>query len=71
MRNMANIGDVLESSPLPLEHYISTIKVSGSGDSSTIEWSSTFDPKGASEDDAKKIISTIYQAGFEGLKKKF
>jgi uncharacterized protein YndB with AHSA1/START domain len=61
----------IQSSPLPLENYLSTIKVSGEGDKSTIEWSSTFDPKGASEDDAKKIVSTIYQAGFEGLKKKF
>ena len=27
--------------------------------------------QGASEADAVKIITTIYQAGFDGLKKKF
>ena len=36
----------IQSSPLPVENYVSTIKVSGSGDASTVEWSSTFDPKG-------------------------
>lgn len=61
----------IQESPLPVDNYVSTIKISGSGDKSMIEWSSTFDAKGASEEEAKKVISSIYQAGFEGLKKKF
>lgn len=61
----------IQSSPLPVDNYVSTIKVWPAGEASTVEWSSTFDPKGASEEDAVKVITTIYQAGFEGLKKKF
>jgi uncharacterized protein YndB with AHSA1/START domain len=61
----------IQESPLPVDNYVSTIKITGSGDKSMVEWSSTFDPKGASEDEAKKVMSGIYQAGFEGLKKKF
>lgn len=58
-------------SPLPVANYTSTIKVSGEGDSSTIEWSSDFDPAGASDLDAMKAIEGIYQAGFDNLKKMF
>lgn len=60
----------IHSSPLPMENYIATIKVSGAGDTSTVEWSSTFDPKGVPEADIAKIITGIYQTGFDGLKKK-
>lgn len=60
----------IQSSPLPMENYISTIKVSGKGKASTVEWSSSFNPKGAPEADVVKTISGIYQAGFAGLKKK-
>ena len=60
----------IRSSPLPIENYIATIKVTGAGETSTVEWSSSFDPKGAPEADVVKTISGIYQAGFAGLKKK-
>jgi len=58
-------------SPLPVANYTATIKVSGEGDSSTIEWSSDFDPAGATDMDAMKAIEGIYQAGFDNLKKMF
>lgn len=58
-------------SPLPVSNYLSTIKVTGSGDSSTIEWTSTFDAKDAPDDKAKEVISGIYKAGLESLKGKF
>jgi hypothetical protein len=35
-----------------------------------IDWSSTFDAKGASDDDAKKTILGIYDAGLGSLKEK-
>jgi uncharacterized protein YndB with AHSA1/START domain len=60
----------IQESPLPVDNYVSTLKVTGSGEKSLVEWSSTFDPKGASEDAAKQVMSGIYQAGFEGLRKK-
>lgn len=61
---------ILES-PLPVANYISTIKVTGSGDGSTVEWAGKFDAKGASDEEASKVISGIYAAGLDGLKKKF
>ena len=60
----------IQSSPLPMENYIATIKVSGVGEASTVEWSSSFDAKGAPEADVVKTIGGIYQVGFDGLKKK-
>ncbi len=61
----------IQESPLPVQNYLSTIKVSGADGKSTIEWSSSFEPKGATEDEAKAVISGIYKAGFEGIAKKF
>jgi hypothetical protein len=57
-------------SPLPLENYFSTMEVLDLGkDKCELKWSSTFEPKGASEAEAKKILEGVYSAGFEGLKK--
>lgn len=58
-------------SPLPVKNYVSTIKVSGSGDNATIEWSSEFDAEGMPENDAMKAIEGVYQAGLDNLKKMF
>ena len=58
-------------SPLPIANYTSTIKVSGEGDNSTIEWSSDFDAVGAPDQDAMNAVQGIYQAGFDNLKKMF
>ena len=58
-------------SPLPVANYTATIKVSGSGDNSTIEWSSEFEPMGAPAEDAMKAIQNIYQTGFDNLQKMF
>jgi len=58
-------------SPLPVANYTATIKVSGEGDNSTIEWSSDFEAKGASQDEAMQAIQGVYQAGFDNLKKMF
>ena len=37
-------------------------------DRSVLFWQADFDPKGASEDDAKKLISDIFAAGLKGIK---
>ncbi len=60
------------SSPLPLANYNATIRVSEDADgNATVEWSGEFDPAGASETDAMKVVEGIYQAGFDNLKKMF
>ncbi len=61
----------IESSPLPVANYTSTIRVrdEGDGNRSVVEWSSEFNPAGASEADAVKAIEGVYRAGLESLKK--
>ena len=63
--------EILES-PLPVANYASTIKVEAgsAADTVAIDWSSTFDAKGASDEDAKKTILGIYDAGLGSLKAK-
>jgi Polyketide cyclase / dehydrase and lipid transport len=56
-------------SPLPVQNYRSTISVAADGDQTKIEWKGTFDAKGASDDDAKKVIGGIYQAGLDNIAK--
>lgn len=62
----------ITDSPLPVANYSATIKVTGSGDNSTVEWSSEFDPAGGtSPEDAMKAIQGVYQSGFDNLRKMF
>lgn len=58
------------SGPLPVADYHSELKVVDNGDgTSTVEWSSRFEPKNASEQDAVKAIQGVYQAGLDNLRK--
>lgn len=62
----------IKDSPLPVANYVSTINVSPSGEkSSTVEWSSNFEPSGAPESEAVRAIQGIYQAGLDNLKKMY
>ena len=57
-------------SPLPLDRYLATVEVRDLGEGRCeVVWSSSFEPKGAPEEEAKKIVKGVYSAGFEGLKK--
>ncbi len=58
------------SGPLPVDGYVSSMKLISVGDNECeLEWSSTFEPKGASEAEAKQAIEGIYNMGFAGLNK--
>jgi hypothetical protein len=60
------------SGPLPVANYTATLRVRDDGKGkSTVEWSSEFEPSGASENDAVKAVQEVYEAGFENLKKMF
>ena len=60
------------NSPLPLENYLATVQVKDlGGNQCEIVWSSTFDPKGAPEAEAKKVVEGVYSLGFDGLKKMY
>jgi uncharacterized protein YndB with AHSA1/START domain len=59
--------------PLPVADYKATLRVAENKDGKgcTVEWSSTFEPSGAPEPEAVKVIRGIYEAGFENLRKMF
>jgi mxaD protein len=58
--------------PLPVKNYLSTIRVTPTQDGRTdISWSSTFEPSGAGEPEARQAIEGVYQLGFDGLHKLF
>jgi len=59
------------NSPLPVANYTSTMTVHDKGGQAEVEWSSNFDPKGASPEDAMKAVQGVYAAGLENLKKMF
>ena len=60
------------NSPLPISNYESYISATDAGNGKTVViWGSTFEAKGAPDAKAKEVISGIYQAGFDTLKKKF
>ena len=60
----------ITSSPLPVESYLSTVKVNDLwNDSCEVEWSTIFEPKGMSEQEVDKMLSEIYNSALDGLKK--
>lgn len=62
----------IETSPLPVADYVSTISVSAAADGkSIVTWSSSFDANGASDEDAVNAIAGIYDAGLNNLNKHF
>ena len=60
------------SGPLPVANYTATLRVKDDGrGKATIEWSSEFDPAGASETDAAVAIQDVYKMGLDNLRKMF
>jgi uncharacterized protein YndB with AHSA1/START domain len=57
------------ASPLPLTEHSATIAVRREGDTSTIEWSTTFKPVGVPETELAKSMEDFFQAGFDNLRK--
>jgi hypothetical protein len=63
----------IQSGPLPVSNYLSTMQLSAIGEGRTkLDWSSTFDPaEGFAEADAINIVSSIYNGGIAGLQGRF
>ncbi|MGE0484250.1 MAG: SRPBCC family protein [Gammaproteobacteria bacterium] len=60
------------SGPLPVANYTATLRVKDDGKGrAVVEWSSEFDPQGATETDATAAIQEVYKAGFDSLRKMF
>jgi hypothetical protein len=68
--DLAYTYEIVES-PLPIKNYKSKLwlEVDDEPDRSVIYWQSDFDANGASDDDAKKIITGILAEGVKGIKK--
>lgn len=58
------------SSPLPVKGYVATLAAKPSGKGTTLVWKAKFTPNGASDAEARKVISGIFTAGFDGLKQR-
>jgi Polyketide cyclase / dehydrase and lipid transport len=60
------------SSPLPVTHYTSTIKVVAKNKGiATVTWQSTYAPEDGKEKAANDALSGIYKAGLDSIKAKF
>jgi carbon monoxide dehydrogenase subunit G len=55
--------------PIPVANYLATIEVKDEGKACRIDWSSHFEPKGISEDQARAMIEGVYKGGIAGVKK--
>ena len=56
--------------PLPVSQYSATIKVTDKGAGKcNVTWAGTFQPKGASEADASKVVEGIYRGGISAARK--
>jgi hypothetical protein len=57
------------SGPLPVQRYLSTLRLSSEGQRTGIEWTGHFEPAaGTSEDEARKLVESIYTGGIKGYK---
>jgi carbon monoxide dehydrogenase subunit G len=55
--------------PIPVSSYLATIEVKDEGKACRIDWSSHFEPKGISDDQARAMIEGVYKSGIAGVKK--
>ncbi len=60
-------------SPWPVANYVSELKVvkDDSGKGCRVEWSSEFEPAGASASDAEQAVRGVYEAGLKNLRAMF
>lgn len=60
----------ITDSPFPIESYVGTMKVRDlGGGRCQFEWSATFEPKGAPEEELKKNMVAVFESACEGLRK--
>jgi len=66
----SSYGYTMTDTPLPVTNYNATIGVAPSDEEgkTKVTWTATFDPKGASEDDAKKSVEGIFESGLQAIK---
>lgn len=56
--------------PLPVSSYSATVVITDKGDGCcNVNWSGNFQPKGAPEADAIKVVEGIYRGGIKGARR--
>lgn len=61
---------IVEKSPLPLEDYLSTIRIEETGpEACAVDWSGRFEPDGAAEEQAQAMVRAVYTGGIAGIRK--
>lgn len=59
-----------DDGPLPVADYSASVSVSDKGDGTCeVVWTGEFEPKGASEEDASKVVEGIYRGGIAGARR--
>ncbi|MEQ8859112.1 MAG: SRPBCC family protein [Pseudomonadales bacterium] len=61
---------VNDDCPLPVAGYSASVAITATGDNRCeVLWTGTFEPRGASEAEAVKIVEGIYKGGIAGARK--
>jgi carbon monoxide dehydrogenase subunit G len=55
-------------SPFPFTDYVATVRLADLGGRTSIDWSCTFEPRGASAEEAAQMIENIYRMFVARLK---
>lgn len=58
------------SSPLPMENYVSTLRVEPNAGGSTVTWESEFEPVGIEPVQLEGMIRGLYEAGLAALRER-
>ncbi len=61
----------IDDGPLPVADYHATLSVHDDEGGSRVDWESEFEPSGAPEAEARKVIEGVFEAGLDNLKKMF
>jgi hypothetical protein len=61
---------VNDDAPLPVSKYSSQVTITDNGDGTChVDWTGTFEPRGASQADASKVVEGIYRGGIARARK--
>ena len=59
-----------EDHPLPVSNYSATVKITADGENAcSVDWTRTFEPRGADEETASNLVRGIYAGGIEGARR--
>ncbi len=62
---------IIEGIPMPVKEYRATMQAVDAGDGrSRLIWSSTWEPDGVTEEEARKVVANMYSNVMKSMKKK-